>query len=336
MSQRYGVFMDRLVTLFGTRIGQVVGGVLALALVAVPLLVTESQISLITYMLIWGLFAMGYDFMFGYSGMVSFGHAAFFGLGAYMIAIPMAHYGVGSVWILLLLAVVVPALYGLLVSAISIRAKGVYFAILTLAWQQILYILFENFTEFTGGTDGLTVSLPEMTVIPGVLSVSLYDTLPLYYLVLGLTALSFVTLYRMAHSPFGEVLRGIRENIERMEYLGFRERRYRIGAFVVSCGVSGLAGGLIGIATSFVGLGFMNFVISGEVIVWTIIGGQGTLLGPLAGGAIVYLIQDIFSNQYSWWLIPVGILFILMIIFMPEGIAGRVKYFITRLKRSSD
>ena len=334
MSQRYGAFFDRLAGLFGAQ--TFVAPLALLVLLSVPLWADDTMLNLLANMLIWGLFAMGYDFMFGYAGVVSFGHAAFFGLGAYMVALPLVHLQFQGFWLLLVLAILVPMLFGLLVSVVSIRAKGVYFAILTLAWQQILYIVFENFTEVTGGTDGLPINVPDITIIPGVMSVSPYDPGVLYFLVLGCTVVSFVVLYRLSQSPMGEVLRGIRENINRMEYIGFKERQYRIGAFIVSCGVSGLAGGLIAIATSFVGLGFMDFVINGEVIVWTIIGGQGTLIGPVVGGAVIYLLQDLFSNRYSWWLIPVGILFIAMVIFMPEGIAGRAKMLINRARSDGE
>lgn len=334
MSQRYGFFLDRLTGLF--REQTAVALLVVLVLLSVPFWAEPTTTRLLANMLIWGMFAMGYDFMFGYSGMVSFGHAAFFGLGAYMIALPLVHFNFQVVWLLLLLAIIVPMLFGLLISTVSIRAKGVYFAILTLAWQQVLYIIFANSTEITGGTDGLPINVPNLTIIPGVISVSLYNAGFMYLLVVILLILTFLVLYRLSNSPMGEVLRGIRENIDRMEYIGFNERRYRITAFVISCGVSGLAGGLIALTTSFVGLGFMDFVLNGEVIVWTIIGGQGTLIGPVIGGASIYLIQDLFSNRYSWWLIPVGILFIAMVIFMPEGIVGRAKTFFDRVRSSEE
>lgn len=301
-------------------------------IVLVPMLATNSEISILTRMFIWGLFAMGYDFMFGYSGMVSFGHAALFGLGAYAFAMPVMHFGPQSVWLLLFLAVLTSTVYAFVVGVISIRTREVYFAILTLAFAEVMYIVVINFTDVTGGFDGIVFTLPELTVVPGVLSVSLYDVVPMYYLVIGLVTVTFLILRRLANSPMGAVLRGVRENVDRLEYIGIDERRYRIAAFTISGAVSGLAGGLFAADLSFAGPETLFFVLSGEVIVWTIIGGAGTLWGPLLGGALIFFVEETVSGYITWWLIPVGILFIAMVIFMPEGMAGKLTDFIDRYR----
>lgn len=284
----------------------------------------QSELSLISRMLIWGLFAMGYDFMYGYGGIVSFGHAALFGLGAYAFALGIVHFGIQSVWLLLFLSVLASSVYSLVVGSISIRTREVYFAILTLAFAEVVYIVVISFTDITGGFNGMSVTVPELTLVPGLVQVSLYDGIFFYYLVIGLIVATYLLLRRMANSPMGTVLRGVRENIERLEYIGIDERRYRIAAFTISGAVSGLAGGLYAISLSFVGIESLNFVLSGEVIVWTILGGKGTLLGPLFGGAAIYFLEDTVSQYITWWLIPVGILFIAIVIFMPEGIAGKL------------
>jgi len=290
----------------------------------IPFTFPETQVNLINRMFVWGLFAMAYDFMFGFSGIVSFGHAALFGIGAYTYALILHHTGPQSVYLLLLAAMLASTIYAFTVGVIIIRTREVYFAILTLAFAQIVYIVTVNWTEFTQGFDGVVISVPPFEVIPGVLSVDLYDTLTFYYFVLAIVVLTFLVLRRLARSPMGEVLRGIRENIDRLQFIGFDERQFRIAAFTISGTFSGLAGGLYATDVSFAGPdAVLNFVLSGEVIVWTIIGGKGTLLGPLLGGGLIYYIQETVSSAITWWLIPVGILFILMILFMPEGIAGR-------------
>lgn len=303
-------------------------------LVGIPLLFPETQINIVNRMLIWGLFAMAYDFMFGYSGVVSFGHAALFGLGAYAFALPIMHWGPQSIWLLLLAAVLVSTVYAFIVGVIAIRTREVYFAILTLAFAEVVYILVINYTEYTGGFDGVVFQFPDLTVIPGILTVSLYNTLPFYYLLIACITVTYLFLRRLTNSPMGAILRGIRENVDRLEYIGIDERRYRIMAFTVSGGVSGLAGGLYAADLSFIGPESLNFVLSGEVIVWTIIGGQGTLLGPLFGGALIYYVEESVSSIISWWLIPVGALFITMVVLMPEGIAGKVIDLVNRFRTS--
>ncbi|MFO7927583.1 MAG: branched-chain amino acid ABC transporter permease [Halobacteriota archaeon] len=300
----------------------------------VPAILPESRINLLNRMLIWGLFAMAYDFMYGYSGMVSFGHAALFGLGAYSVAIPLREFGEVSIWALLILAMLVSSVYALVVGTIAIRTREVYFAILTLAFAEMIYILVINFTSLTGGFDGMTILLPQLTVIPGVMEVSLYEAGTYYYMIIALVAGSYFTLRRLANSPMGTILRGVRENIERLEYIGIDERRYRIAAFSISGAISGLAGALYAIDLSFIGAEALEVIVSGEVIVWTILGGKGTLVGPLFGGAAVYAIEEIASGIITWWLIPVGILFILVVIFLPDGVAGLVKIGLERIRNT--
>lgn len=298
-----------------------------------PLALPEADLNLLNRMLIWGLFAMGYDFMYGYSGMVSFGHAALFGLGAYSVAVPMSYLGPTNVWLVWILAMLVSGVYAFVVGVIAIRTREVYFAILTLAFAEVIYILIINFTQVTGGWDGLVIPLPELTIVPGVFQISLYDASEFYYLLLVLITVVYLVLRRMANSPMGAILRGVRENIERLEYIGIDERRYRIGAFTVSGAVSGLAGALYATDLSFIGPESAEVIVSGEVIVFTILGGKGTLVGPLFGGAAITWLEEVVSGYITWWLIPVGILFILVVIFMPEGVAGKVKDGIERLRK---
>lgn len=300
----------------------------------VPLVFPENQINIFSRMFIWGMFAMGYDFMYGYSGMVSFGHAALFGLGSYAFAMPIMHWGPQNVYLLLFLSVLVASVYAFVVGVIAIRTREVYFAILTLAFMQVTNILIINFTDITGGFNGIVFQLPDFEVIPGVVTWDLYDPRTFYILAVVTVAATYFVLRRLTNSPMGEVLRGVRENVDRLEYIGLDERRYRIAAFTISGAVSGLAGGLYAADLSFVGPEIISAVASGEVIVWTILGGKGTLIGPLFGGAAIYYIEDTVSTIITWWLIPVGLLFITMVIVMPEGVAGRVKDVIKRLREA--
>jgi len=297
----------------------------AVLLFVVPAFAGSTLMNIFIRGLIFGLFAMGYDFMYGYSGMVSFGHAALFGVGAYTLAIAFTFFGIQSIWIMVILAIIIAAVYSLIVGFIAIRTREVYFAILTLAFAEVFRILIIQFTDFTGGNDGLTMNLPNWEIVPGLLSISVYDTTSFYYIVVVTVGLVYLFLSRLTKSPMGAVLRGIRENIGRLEYIGIDERRYRIVAFVVSGAVSGLAGALYALDISFIGPSILQPVQSGEVILWTIIGGRATLIGPILGGSLIYFIEDNISNIITWWLIPVGLLFIGVIIVAPDGLAGLIK-----------
>lgn len=292
-----------------------------LVLAVSPAVLTGSQVNLITTMLILGIFAMAYDFIYGYSGVVSFGHAAFFGGGTYVVAVTLTATEFSNLWAILVLSIVLTGLFALLISWVSIRAHGVFFAILTLAWAQVTYILVFN-QNITGGSNGLSIDLPNFVLVPGLISFSPYDNVPYYYLVLVLLALSFLLLHRLTKSPFGAVLKGVRENPERMEHIGYNERHYRIAAFTISGAVSGLSGALFAISLSFAAPSNLFFIRSGEVIVWTIIGGAGTLVGPMIGVGIITYLEHLFADQFVWWNIPIGIIFILIVILMPEGLMG--------------
>lgn len=288
-----------------------------------PMMLSPSDQALVTSMMIFGLFALGFDFLYGYGGIVSFGHAVFWGLGAYTIALLSVYYGVTSFWLLFPMAIIVPAVFSVLVGIVSIRLTGTYFAILTLAWAEIVAILFRNL-DVTGGFNGFGFAPPQI-VIPGIVEFGVLDVTPFYYLVFAALILTYLVLRRMTKSYVGAVLKGVRENQQRIQYLGYNEKWYRIFALTVSAGVGGMAGAFQASVASFVGPSFMNFIISGEVIVWTVIGGKGTLVGPIIGGALVRFLEDFLAGQVTWWFIPIGVFFIVVMIFFPDGIVGALK-----------
>lgn len=300
-----------------------IGAVLILLAVA-PFLLDISHIRLLVQMLIFGLFALGFDFLFGYNGVVSFGHAAFFGLGAYFFAIPVMEFGYTNIWLVVLFAVLATTIVGLAIAGISVRAQETHFAILTLAWAFIILIVVEN-VNITGAHDGLQVITPDLTLVPGVLSISLFEVSNLYYVIVISLLVVFYLLYRIVNSPFGMMLRGCSANKNRLRYVGVNEQRIRTVSFTVSAAVAGLAGAFQAMMTGYVDPSIMDFLLSGEVIVWTIIGGSGTLIGPVLGAALITLTEDVLTSFISWWHIPLGVIFILFLIYMSEGIVGKVK-----------
>lgn len=299
-------------------------GIAILVLLIAPLFLGNTPTRYLSEIMILGLFGMAYDYMYGYTGMVSFGHAAPFGLGAYTIALPIWHFGFDSIFILLILAFVITLVYGFIVGWITMRTADVYFAILTLAFAMIIYLVFEHLSQLTGGDDGVPFTLPDL------LGFSMYNRTVFYYFTLVIVVSCMYVLYRLVQSPLGAAMKGVRENRERMKYLGYNERYYRISAFTISSAFSGIAGALMVISTSFAHPEFLFFIVSGEVIVYTVIGGAGTLFGPVLGAALFYIAEETLSGVVVWWLIPVGILLITVMIYMPEGLWGKGKELINR------
>lgn len=294
-------------------------------LVVLPLVLPSYLQSLLLQLLAFGLFAMAFDFMFGYSGVVSFGHSAYFGLGAYTVGLSVFYLGITNFWVLVVLAFLVGALSGLFISAISSQSRDVYFAILTFLWVLVIYTTFFNLAEVTGGDTGLTFDVSRITIVPFLVDISVYASpVPFYYLLVGVSALLLLFLYRIVNSPIGTVLRGVRENPDRMSHLGYNERRIRIGTFTISAGVSGIAGSFLAFSVGYVHPSYMEFILSGEVIVWTMLGGQGSLLWPMFAAIGIRFSENILSDLFSPWPILVGLFFVFVVIYMPEGIGGKI------------
>lgn len=304
--------------------GRALGPLVLVLLVVAPFLLDDTTLGLVTSILIYSIFAMGFDLLYGYSGIVSFGHAAFFGLGAYVFAIVANQFSLTLVWPSLIAAILFTTVVALLAGWLFARTQDTYFAILTLAFAQITVIVVQNL-GITGGSNGFSLALTQLQIVPGVLEYSLFDVGAFYYFVAGLAVLTFFFLWRLVNSPLGEVLKGIRTNPERVKYLGYSAYTYRVFAFSVSCGIAALAGTLEAMRIAYISPSVMDFMFSGEVIVWTIIGGKGTLVGPVVGTGLARFAEDTLSQYVTWWLVPLGILFILIVIYMPDGIVGRVR-----------
>ena len=287
------------------------------AVVAFPLFVGPYPVKLVQEILIWGIFAMSLDLLMGYAGMVSFGHSAFFGIGAYTAALLL------PTWPGLLSALGAPALAAavgaLAIGFFSIRVGGVYFIMLTLAFSQMFFALtFQN--AFLGAEDGIT-SVPRPLVF-GVGIGSLGGFHVYLITIVGATAL---LLHRIVRSPFGHVLRGIHDNEERMQAVGYPVGRYKLLAFVMAGTVAGVAGSLY---TQFVGSispdAFL-WTTSGEALLMVIIGGTGTLNGAWLGAAAFILLQSLVSSYTERWMLILGFTFVLFVLFAPGGIVGALR-----------
>ncbi len=294
--------------------------VLALLIVA-PLVLPEFWRRFMTEILIWGLLAMSSDILIGYTGMVSFGHSAFFGLGMYGAAAALLTVKPPNLWLAIVYGLVAAAGVAVFVAYFSTRLRDIYFSITTLIFSQIFYVMIFTWTEVTGGENGLSFRRPALA-IPGLFSIP-FDSNSLHWFVLAVVAVSYLVLRRITRSPFGMVLQSIRENEPRTRAVGYAVERYKIVAVMLSGLFAGLAGVLYAVHNRFAAPDYVFFLISGEVVIFNVMGGIGTLVGPLLGAAFFLLLREGCSRFFTeFYLIPVGIIFTAMVIFMPQGLLG--------------
>jgi branched-chain amino acid transport system permease protein len=306
------------------------GFVVILALlIAAPLVLPEFWRRFVTEILIWGLLAMSSDILIGYAGMVSFGHSALFGLGLYGAAAALLSVEPPNLWLAIVYGLVAAAGVAAFVAYFATRLRDIYFAITTLIFSQIFYVIIFTWTEVTGGENGLTFSRPALA-IPGLFSVPFTST-TLHWFVLAVVTLSYLVLRRITQSPFGMVLQAIRENEARTSAIGYPVQRYKIVAVMLSGLFAGLAGVLYAIQNRFAAPDFVFFLISGEVVIFNVMGGIGTLVGPIAGAAFFLLLREGLSRFFTeYYLIPLGLIFIGMVIFMPQGLLGFMRRWLNR------
>ena len=275
--------------------------------------------ALASEILIFALFAMAYDLVLGYAGMLSFGHAAFFGIGAYTTGIVLIRV-YPSVLVGLLAGVVLSSAGALFVGFFSIRRRGIYFTMVTLAFAQMFYFIAFKWTGLTGGDDGLQ-GVPRPSLGP----LDLTSEITLYYFILFFVLLSITVGIRVINSPFGKTLQALRENKDRAMSIGYNVNRFRLIVFVISGFFSGLAGGLYALLLNFVPLSSLYWTTSGEVVVMTIVGGMGTLVGPVMGAVAIILLRDLLSNFTESWSLIMGLLFMASVLGFRGGIIGILK-----------
>jgi branched-chain amino acid transport system permease protein len=303
--------------------------VIVLLLAVAPLVLPEFWRRFLTEILIWGLLAMSSDILIGYTGIVSFGHSAFFGLGMYGAAAALLTTRPPSLWLALLFGLVAAAGVAAFVAYFSTRLRDIYFAITTLIFSQIFYVVIFTWTELTGGENGLTFSRPALG-IPGLFSLRLTPPV-MHWFVLAVIVVSYLLLRRITQSPFGMVLQSIRENEPRTRAIGYAIERYKIVAVMLSGLFAGLAGVLYAIQNEFAAPDFVFFLVSGETVIYNVIGGVGTLVGPIVGAAFFLLLREGLSRFFTeFYLIPVGLIFVAIVIFMPQGLLGFARHWLNR------
>ena len=293
-------------------------GVLILA----PHVLGTFQRVLLTEILIWALFALAFDLLYGYTGMLSFGQATFFGFGSYAVTLGVLRGGLG-LWPALLLGLAVSTIAAWVVGFFAVRIRGHYFVIITVVFSLIFFFWALNWSWLTGGDDGLSFSVPRLSL--GWWEFSLYDPVANYYFVLAICSAAFLLTRRLVYSPLGKVFVGIRENEQRARLMGYNVERYKLLVFVISGALSGLAGALYSLTFRYANARLMHWTVSGDAIVWTLVGGAGSLIGPVVGTGLLVVFTDYVSAWIEDYKIIIGAVIIVVVLAAPQGIVGVIR-----------
>lgn len=287
-----------------------------IVLLIYPMFGSNYGQNILAEVMIFAIFAMSLDLLLGYTGLPSLGHATFFGLGSYTASIIAMQYS-PNILVTLILGILVASVAAVLIGALSIRASGVYFLMLTMAFSQMFYAIAYRWGWLTGGSDGL-FGVPR----PEFLNINFYNTTNFYYLVAILFIFSYFALKQIVKSPFGQVLVGIRENEHRMRAVGYNVRTFKLASFVLA----GAFGGLAGVLNSYF-IGYTSpydfyWAASGYIMIMVIIGGAGTLIGPIMGAGLFLIMQNVVSSYTERWPTIMGIVFIFFVMAARRGIYG--------------
>lgn len=329
MSGRFSTLQDIEVseTVKNRRFLAAVGAFVGLAVV--PSITGSAYYTrLLAWMMCFAIAALGLNVVLGYTGLLSFGHAAFFGTGMYTVVLVTTYTGVQDLLLLLFLAIVASAIVGAIIGALSLQSDHIYFALLTLALAQLLFVLTVQDTfGITRGTDGIGVTRPDFLGLPvSELSASVYMMGFYYYVILTFLALTLAVLWFMLRSPFGLTLKMIRENPDRAEMIGVPVLRYRLYSMVVSAMVTGLGGALYTVLIGHVTPEYFNWTMSDEIVFMALLGGIGTFLGPVIGAAGYILLQELALAYTAYWHFTMGlVLFVVVLTLREKGIWGGAK-----------
>jgi len=307
------------VSMPATRQARAAGLVVILAMLAYPFMVTDYPRALVAEIYVFAIFAMSLDLLLGFTGLMSLGHAAFFGLGAYTVAILGTLFGVNA-WLALAAGIVVAAAGAALIGFFCVRTSGIPFLMLTLAFSQLVFSIALKWRDVTGGTDGMAIAEK-----PSFFGFDLGNSLPMYFMTLGFLLVSYWALRRLLNAPLGHVFVGIRENEPRMLAIGYRTRAYKLLSFTIAGAFAGLSGGLYAIFNSFISPDAVYWTASGDILIMTMLGGAGTLIGPAIGAGVFLLMKNVVSSYSEHWLAIIGAIFICCVLFFPGGIWGTLR-----------
>jgi branched-chain amino acid transport system permease protein len=312
----------------------IAGLVVIAALVAAPWVLSMYGVIVLTEILTMSLFAMSFNLLFGYTGLLSFGQAGFFGAGAYCAVLTLIH-GPSSLWAALGAGFLGGALLALPIGWLCVRRDEIYFAILTLGFGMMLFTVAHNWRSVTGGSDGLgNFTLPELNLLGW--TVSLFNPRHFYFLVLFIVVLGVLLLLRVVHSPFGLLLKGTRENSNRVSFVGANVRSVRLFAFVIAGALAGLAGALFAFYNRIASPEMLHWAFSGKAVLMTILGGAGVFLGPAVGAAIFFVLEHFITAYTTNWMIFLGAILMVLVLLFPKGVLGSVLSFIARVRKGRE
>lgn len=305
-------------------------GVLVILLV-LPFMVDDFGVAFTMDILIWGLLAMSFDFIYGFTGLLSLGQSVFFGLGVYGLTLVVIHWGAG-IWLAMLTGVVLSGAGAALFGYFAVKVRGHGFIIVTVVGATIITLIAFAWKPVTGGDDGLVFTRPLLTLGPW--AIDLTEQLPrYYYTIVSIAACYYVTL-RILRSPLGRVFELIRENEDRARCVGYDTGRYKLISFTIAGLIAGLSGVLYAMSVSYASAEFFNWLISAEAVVWTLFGGAGTLYGAVAGAGILIYLRETLSSTWSVsYPIILGIIIITVVTFTPAGLVGTAKRLISNLRK---
>ena len=290
-------------------------------LLAFPLLDSPFYTELLAKTVILGIFAMSLDLLVGFTGLVSLGHAAYFGIASYVVALMTPKYEAASFWTTFPAAVGISALSALVVGIFVLRTKGIYFIMVTLAFAQMAFYLFHD-TKLGGGSDGIYLNLKPETLLFEMKPFDLDNPQHLYYLIVGSLVVVYVFLKLVLRSPFGKVLVGIKSNEHRMKSMGYNTFGYKLAAFTIAGGLAGIAGYLYAVLFGFVTPELMSWHQSGNVLLMVILGGMGNLVGALLGALAFVGMQEVFSGWTKHWQLVMGSVIVAAVLFLPGGLSA--------------
>ena len=311
----------------------IVPAVIFIALAILPFVLTNRfYLSLINEMMIFGLLAMSLDVLLGYTGLLSFMHNAYLGIGAYIVGLFLIHVSPTSLWLACFVGVIATSLIALPVGWVQVRTGGLAFALLTLAFGMMFFTIVWKWYSLTGGDDGLMgVPSPEVHLFGWRLG-NTGDPAVMYLLTLIVVGICYVLTLRIINSPFGAVLEAIRENEERASFVGINVRRYKLYGWMLACILAGISGALFILYKGYIGPTTMSAFAGAGILMMVLLGGMGTLWGPLVGSAIFIYIQDYISTMTEHWEIYLGLVVIFLVLFMPKGFVGLGSY-LKRLRK---
>ncbi len=293
----------------------------ALALMlAAPVVLPTYWTLILTEVLIMGLFAMSFNLLLGYTGLLSFGQAGFFGVGAYATALFISKGG-SSLILCLVISLAAGAAVALVIGYFCVRQDEIYFAMITLAFGMMLYTVAHNWIELTGGSDGLPLmTLPSLRLFG--MELSLYNPTNMFMLVLSVTTVCIFFLWRLVRSPFGLLLTAIRENQQRLSFVGAGVQNLRLVAFVIAGALAGISGSMFSLFNAMAAPDFLHWGFSARPVLMTILGGSGIFFGPMLGAAVFFGLEQVITNITQNWMFFLGLILTPVVIFFPRGILG--------------